>query len=201
MKPIIGLTGGIAAGKSSVARLLQWLGAAVIDADRLSHEELRHPEVVATLREWWGDAVCTADASADRRALAAIVFNDPAELKRLEGLLYPRIMKRRETLVEAYNADPAVSAVVLDAPKLYEAGLDCCCDVVIFVDAEWAERVQRVVAARGWTEEELRRREKLQIPLDTKRANADHVVINHSSIDELRPRIERLFASMLASFS
>lgn len=173
----------------------------MIDADRLSHEELRDPEVVATLREWWGEGVCSADGSADRRALAAIVFNDPAELKRLENLLYPRIMRRREELVEAYNADPAVCAVVLDAPKLYEAGLGDCCDVVIFVDAEWAERVRRVAATRGWTEKELRRREKLQIPLDAKRTNADHVVINHSSIDELRPRIERIFASMLASFS
>ena len=199
-KPIIGLVGGIGAGKSSVARVLQSLGAAVIDSDRLAHDELADPEVIATLRGWWGDEVCPSD-EVDRKALASIVFDDRHELDRLEKLLYPRIHRRRERLVDGFNADPAVRAVVLDAPKLYEAGLGDYCDAVIFVAADWPVRVGRVAALRGWTEEELRRRENLQNSLDTKRANADHVVINHSSMDQLRTDVERIFSSVLATFA
>ncbi|MFH1107853.1 MAG: dephospho-CoA kinase [Planctomycetota bacterium] len=198
-KPIIGLTGGIGAGKSSVARILQSLGAAVIDSDRIAHEELAAPEVIATLRAWWGDEVCPSSNGVDRKALATIVFNDPAELDRLEKLLYPRIHRRREQLVAGYQADPAVRAIVLDAPKLYEAGLGDYCDAVIFVEADWSVRVRRVAASRGWTEDELRRRENLQNLLDTKRANADHVVINHANLDQLRTEVERVFASVLAA--
>ena len=197
-KPIIGLTGGIGAGKSSVARILQSLGAAVIDSDRIAHEELAELEVIATLRAWWGDKVCPSSGGVDRKALATIVFNDPAELDRLEKLLYPRIHRRREQLVAGYQADPVVRAIVLDAPKLYEAGLGDYCDAVIFVEADWSVRVRRVAASRGWTEDELRRRENLQNLLDTKRANADHVVINHAHLDQLRTEVERVFASVLA---
>jgi dephospho-CoA kinase len=199
IKPIIGLTGGIGAGKSSVARILQSLGAAVIDSDRIAHEELSDLEVIATLRAWWGDKVCPSKAGVDRKALASIVFNDPAELDRLEKLLYPRIHRRREQLVAGYQADPAVRAIVLDAPKLYEAGLGDYCDAVIFVEADRSVRVRRVAASRGWTEDELRRRENLQNLLDTKRANADHVVINHANLDQLRTEVERVFASVLAA--
>ena len=199
-KPIIGLVGGIGAGKTCVARMFESLGAAVVDSDRLGHEELREPQVAATLRQWWGEKVCSPAGEVDRSALAAIVFNDPAELGRLEGLLYPRIHQRREALVEGYNADPSVRAIVLDAPKLYEAGLGGYCDAVVFVDAEWSARVQRVAASRGWTEAELKRRENLQNALDKKRMDADYVVDNHSSVDELRSQVERCFSSVLASF-
>jgi len=199
IKPILGLVGGIGAGKSSVARIMESLGAVVIDSDRLAHEELADPEVMVTLRGWWGDKVCRSDG-VDRKALASIVFNDPAELGRLENLLYPRLHRRRKQLVSGYNADPAVRAIVLDAPKLFEAGLGDYCDAVIFVEADWSDRVRRVAASRGWSEEELRRREILQNSLDTKRAKADHVVINHSSLDQLRIDVERIFSSVLAAF-
>ena len=86
IKPIIGLVGGIGAGKSSVARILQSFGAAVIDSDRLAHGELADPEVIATLRSWWGEKVCRSDG-VDREVLASIVFSDPQELDRLEKLL------------------------------------------------------------------------------------------------------------------
>lgn len=199
--PIIGLTGGIGAGKTSVARILASLGAAVIDLDRLAHEELGAPEVIVTLRRWWGGNVFSPDGREDRQAIAAIVFENPGELTRLENLLYPRLVLRCKKLVAAYIADPAIRAVVLDAPKLLEAGLDELCDELVFVEAAWSVRVQRVKRSRGWTEEELGRRENLQNPLDMKKASADHVVINHSGIDALRSQVKRVFSSMLASYA
>ena len=100
-----------------------------------------------------------------------------------------------------YLADSAVLAIVLDAPKLFEAGLDADCDAIIFVEADRSTRVNRARDLRGWSEEELTRRENMQNALDSKRAIADHVVINHSSIDTLRSQVERVFSSLLASFA
>jgi dephospho-CoA kinase len=200
-KPIIGLTGSVGAGKSTVARILESFGAAVIDSDRLTHEELRDPAAIAELRRWWGNSICTPDGQVDRREVAGIVFENPAELRRLEALLYPRLAVRRNELRELRLADPTVCAVVLEAPKLYEAGVDRECDAVIVVDADWAIRVSRVAQERGWTKEQLRGRENLQNPIDKKKEIADYVVINDSSIEELRSQVERVFSSVLASFT
>lgn len=200
-KPVIGLAGGIGAGKSSVARVLESLGAAVIDSDRLGHEALREPAVVETVCRWWGDGICHADGSIDRRAIGEIVFQEPQQLRRLERLLYPRIGRRRADLIDFYEACPEVQAIVIDAPKLYEAGVDKVCDAVIFVDTVQRLRVQRVAVARGWTEAELLRRQNLQNPLDIKKANADYILENNSSIDRLRVEVEEVLSSVLASFS
>ena len=200
-KPVVGLAGGIGAGKSSVARVLESLGAVVIDSDRQCHAEFGDPEVVATIRRWWGDVVCGPGGEVDRQALARIVFDSPAELARLEGLLYPRLARRREELIAAYEADPQVQAIVLDSPKLFEAGLNELCDAVIFVDASRSVRARRLAESRGWTEETLQKRENLLKPLDMKRALADHVVVNHSSIAALRSQVERVFSSVLAALS
>lgn len=200
-KPVIGLSGGIGAGKSVVARLCEEFGAAVIDSDKLAHDELRQPDVVGTLRQWWGNGICRTDGSVDHKRVAAIVFEDGSQLARLEGLLYPRLAARRDVMLDRLDADPAVRAVVIDAPKLYEAGVDRLCDVVVFVDAHRADRVRRVAQSRRWSEDELARREKVQIALDIKRKNADYVVTNHAGIEELRPQVERVFSKILASFS
>ncbi len=199
-KPIIGLVGGVGAGKSSVARILASLGSAVIDSDRLAHEELADPQVAAELRGWWGGEICRPDGTVDRKAVASIVFADRAQLERLEQLLYPRLHRRRETLVAGYDADPAVRGIVLDAPKLYEAGLGAYCDAVIFVEADRAERVRRVGASRGWSQEELQRREGLQDSLDVKKANADYVINNQTDMEALGSEVGRVFASILAAF-
>ncbi len=199
-KPIIGLAGGIGSGKSSAARVLESLGAAVIDFDRLSHEQLAEPDVTATLRRWWGEAILGSDGAVDRKAVAAIVFSDPGELARLQGLLYPRIRRRYEELAAAYVADADVRAVVLDAPKLYEAGLEELCDAVIFVDVDDGVRDRRLAASRGWSVAERQRREKLLKPLDSKRASADYTVKNNSDLDALRREVERVFSAVLTSF-
>ena len=199
-KPVIGLTGGIGSGKSAVARLLESFGCAVIDFDRLAHEELEHPDVVAALRGWWGEPVLDEQGRVNRRAVAGIVFDDPVELDRLERLLYPRLWERRDALLAQHGANPNVRGVVLDAPKLYEANLDELCDCVVFVDADADVRARRLATTRSWSESERTRREKLLKPLDVKRASADYVVKNNSDLDSLRSEIERVFSTVLTSF-
>ena len=199
---VIGITGGIGAGKSTVARGLGQLGALVIDSDQLAHEELQSPEVIAEIRSRWGPRVFAPDGAIDRKALGAVVFDAPGELRKLEDLLYPRIERRRKQIVAEQTGRRGIRAVVLDAPKLYEAGVDKECDAVVFVDADESVRLDRVARTRGWNREELHRREKMQIPLDKKKAMADYVVVNnHPGLDLLTSQLKRIFDSVVGSQS
>src|SRR5262249_1514299 len=120
-KPIIGLSGGIGAGKSEAARLLSEMGADVIDSDAISRRALDSEEVIGLRGTWWGPAVVTADGRADRRRIADIVFADEAQRQRLEVLLHPRVAAERNRRIEAAERDPGVRAIVIDSPLLYEA--------------------------------------------------------------------------------
>jgi dephospho-CoA kinase len=195
-KPVIGLAGGIGSGKSTVAAIMEELGAAVIVLDDISHEELDDPEVLATIQAWWGNQVLKPNGNADRQAIRAIVAEDGEQRKRLERLLHPRIAHRSEELLTRYREDPSVKAIVWDAPLLFEVGLDKRCDYVVFVDAPEAERIQRVADQRGWSAEDLRQMEKSQKPLDLKKKMSDYVVTN-SDIDELRREVEDVFSKIL----
>lgn len=198
-KIVIGLVGGIGSGKSAVARIFESLGAAVIDSDRVAHEVLTQPDVVALIRDWWGERVLNTDGSLNRRAIGEVVFGDPAELTRLEGLLWPRIDRLRVTRMAAIEADSSILAVVWDAPKLIEAGLHRLCDAVVFVESDARIRLDRLKSSRGWTENELQQREARQIPLDMKRPVADYIVTNNAGLDQLRRDVEQVFSRILNS--
>lgn len=206
-KPIIGIAGGIGSGKSTVAAILCDLGAKVIDADRINHQELDSAEVLETLVGWWGEAVVAlapgADGSgvrrrANRSVIREIVRERPAELSRLERLVHPRIARRSEELLAAYDRDPDIRAIVWDAPLLYEVGLAERCDCVVFVHADEPTRLKRVRQARGWDEEDLARLQASQKPLDFKRNRADYTVENNSDMGDLRRQVESVFSRILS---
>ncbi len=196
-KPIIGLAGGIGSGKTEVARILDGLGCVVADADAIARQTLRDPEVRDTLVGWWGDDVLDADGEIDRAAVASIAFGDPQERRRLEALVHPRVEARRRELFDA--APPEVPALVIDAPLLFEAGLDAECDAVIFVDADEAVRRQRVAGSRGWEAAQLDRREESQLPLDQKRERADYVLRNNGELSDLTASVRRLLRTIVGS--
>jgi dephospho-CoA kinase len=175
--PVIGLAGGIGSGKSEVARLLAARGCYVIDSDAAAREVLQRPEVRDELVRWWGRGILGTDGSVDRRAVAKIVFADPEERRRLEGLVHPLVRARRGELIEEARRRGAPAAVI-DAPLLFEAEVDRECDAVIFVDAPRQERLRRVRESRGWSKEELERREGAQMPLEEKRRRSTYVVEN-----------------------
>ncbi len=188
---IIGLAGGIGSGKSTVARVFESLGCMVIDSDKLSKEAMAREDVRETLRQWWGDEVLGADGQVDRRAVAKIVFSDPKERERLEGLIHPLIAQARAKKIEdARNA--GVDAVVVDAPLLFEAGLDKQVDAVVFVDCPFETRLERVKTTRGWDEEELRLREKAQLGVEHKRQRSDYEVVNMGGPDDLRCQVSQI---------
>lgn len=179
-KPVIGLLGGPGSGKSFVAEQFRQLGCAVIDADELAREVLDEPEVRAQIVAWWGEGVLDGEGRVDRRAVARIVFGDRGELDRLESLTHPRVRQRRRDLRRGCQKDPQVVAIVEDVPLLLEKGLSDECDVLVMVDAPRELRLERVRRERGWSEEELEKREKNQWPLDSKRNRADYIVSNHA---------------------
>ncbi len=190
---VIGLVGGIGSGKSEVARVLADEGCVVIDSDAEARRLIQSTSVRDTLVSWWGDEILAEDGTVDRKKVAQIVFSDPEERKRLEGLLHPLIHEARQRKIRE-NAD--VPAIVIDAPLLYEAGVDRECDAVIFVDAPREVRLARVREHRGWDEDELARREVSQMTIEEKRRRADVVIRNDASLEELRRRVRRVFSDL-----
>jgi dephospho-CoA kinase len=194
--PVIGLAGGIGAGKSIVAAALGDLGCVVIDSDAQAKTVLERPEVRDELVRWWGRGVMGADGGIDRKAVAKIVFADERERKRLEALVHPLVRVKRAELARAAR-DSGAAAVVVDAPLLFEAGVDAECDAVIFVDAPREIRLARVRARSGWDDAELERREKSQWPLESKRARSDFVVVNDGPPDVLAARVASVLDQIL----
>lgn len=191
---MVGLVGGIGAGKSAAAAAMARRGAAVVDADRVGHEVLELAHVKAQLGSWWGPGVLRPDGSADRRTVAGIVFADPAERARLEGLVFPHIGRRVERLIAAAAADPAVRFVALDAAVMLEAGWGHVCDRLVYVDAPRDTRLARLAARNGWTPAEVAAREAAQMPADRKAARADAVLVNDGSPERLRERVDALLS-------
>ena len=188
--PIIGLTGGIGSGKSTIASLLKDGGCVVSDADENTSTVLKDSEVRDQLVEWWGKEVLNTDGLVNREAVSQTVFNNEIQRLKLESLIHPRVRLMQES---QFSAAPSETiALVIDAPLLVETGLESLCDVIIFVEASKETRLQRVFDNRGWTSEELELREETQLPLDTKRNKADYVVINEGELDETHNQVKQI---------
>ncbi len=196
---IIGLLGGVASGKSLVARQFGEMGAGVLDADRAGHEVLRLPDVEDEIRNHWGERVFGDDGHVDRARLAAIVFDPSPEggtaRKRLEQITHPRIAQLLSADAEALAAQ-GFRAVVLDAPLLFEAGWDRLCGTLVFVDAPGPVRLRRALA-RGWTEQQFAAREAAQETLDLKRQRADYAIDNSGPPEATFAQVERVWRSLI----
>lgn len=199
-KPIIGLAGGIGSGKSTIARAMAQEGGFVIDADALAREALTRPAVRDELVAWWGDGILDDQGCVDRSRIARIVFDprNAGERERLEALVHPIIAAERERLIAAAEADPGARFIVLDAPLLFEVGLNRSCDRVVFVEADRATRLERVSRTRGWDEAELERREKNQWGLDRKKVLSDDIIVNDASEAASVAQVRHLLSRILA---
>jgi dephospho-CoA kinase len=198
-KPVIGIIGGIGSGKSAVAGLFSREGCAVIDSDALGHEAIELPEVKAELRPWLGEGVFDEQGRVNRKAVGKLVFADPEKLERLNGLIHPRIGRQRDVLMVRHMADPAVKAVVWDTPLLLETGLDRECDVVVFVKASDEMRRERVAKTRGWSAQELAKREKSQIRLDKKALVADYYIDNNGDEVASLLQVQRVLSHLFST--
>ncbi len=195
---VIGVLGGIASGKSEVARQLAGEGGVVLDADRLALDVLHSPEVLEKLRQRFGEGLFGADGLPDRAALGERIFDDPEARRELEGWIHPAVRARISAeLTEARAA--ARSPIVLDVPLLLENdaqhGLVGECDFLVFVETATDVRNRRAQERRGWPTGEVERRERAQIPLTEKRARARHVILNDSGLETLSTRVRALLES------
>ena len=190
----VGLTGGVASGKSTVSAMLAELGAVVIDADLLAREVVAPgtdglAEVVAA----FGPEVIAADGALDRPAVGAIVFADAAKRRVLEGIIHPRV-RARAAEIEA--AAPAGAVVVHDIPLLAETGQAGSFDAVVVVDVPVDTQVERMVSLRGMSREEAESRVAAQATREERLAVATHVVDNTGSLEELRARVDAVYADL-----
>lgn len=192
----VGLTGGIASGKSTVSAILAELGAVVIDADAIAREVVAQgtPGLEAVVAEF-GPGLLTPGGDLDRPAMGALVFADPDARKRLEAIIHPLVHRRSAELEAAAEAD---AVVVHDIPLLAEVGRAGSFDAVIVVDAPTEVQVARMVGDRGWTEEDAESRIAAQASREDRRAIASHVIDNTGSLEDLRRRVEDVYAELAA---
>ena len=190
----VGLTGGVASGKSTVAAMLVELGAVLIDGDQLAREvvEAGTPgldQVVAA----FGPEVLTAEGDLDRPKLGSIVFNDAEKRRLLESIVHPLIFERYAELEAATSPD---DLVVHDIPLLAETGRGSEFDAVVVVDVPDEIRIARMLEDRGWTREDAESRIASQASRVERLAIATHVIVNDGTLAELRRRVEQVYASL-----
>ncbi len=188
--PVIGLTGAVGAGKSTAAAEFARRGCRVLDVDRMGHEALDLPGVRDAVVALLGRDVLGADGRIDRARVAERVFGAPTALAALEAIVHPAVGAQVRDLL-ARPGEEAARASVIDCALLFESGLDRLCDVTLCVRADAAVRRRRVAASRGWSAEDVARREAAQLPAEEKAARADRVIENDADPRALASGIER----------
>jgi len=195
----VGLTGGIASGKSTVSAILRELGAVVIDADALAREVVAKgtPGLAAVVEEF-GPDLLTADGDLDRAAMGALVFADESARRRLEAIVHPLVFER---IVDLETHAPDGAVVVHDIPLLAESGRAAGpdrggFDAVLVIDAPQDVQVERMVRDRGWTEADALARIAAQATPEDRRAIATYVIENTGSLTDLRRQVEKIYGEL-----
>ena len=197
--PLIALTGGIASGKSTIARRLAEHGALVVDADQIVRDvQAPGSPVLTQIAEAFGDGVITAEGALDRASLGAKVFGEPELLARLNGIVHPAVRAESQRRFEAaYAADPS-AVVVYDVPLLVEARVDDPWDLIVVAHAPVSERLRRLVELRGMGERSAQERIDAQVSDDRRLAIADVVIDTSGTIEETRVQADALWERIRA---
>ncbi len=194
---LVGLTGGVATGKSTVAGMFQRCGALVIDADALAHAvvEPGKPAWRAIVKTF-GKAVLNPDRTLNRQALGAIVFRNRAKLRRLEQIIHPRVAREQARLARQAAHHNPKTVVIYDVPLLFEAGIDKRVDTIIVVTADRETQIARLKKRNGFTRAEAIRRIRSQLPLRNKVAAANYLLDGTTARPRLLPLVKRLYREL-----
>ncbi len=192
---VVGLLGGIASGKSTVAQMFKEHGAAIVDADELAHEALEQPDVQEQIKTQFGEEY-VSNGSVNRSLLASAVFSDVDNIKKLNALVHPYVLNRIEQRIETFRNEHESSVLVLDVPLLVETDLHSVCDTLLFTDAPLETRIERANENRDWSADELRRREAAQEELSLKRDMADFTIDTSESLKKMRNRVSSLYSRL-----
>ena len=194
---ILGLTGSIGSGKSSVAATLEQCGAFVIRADEIARQVVAPgTPALQEISRQFGPEVVTEDGALDRQKMADIVFSEPIRRRVLEQIIHPKVREREEELIRQHGDHPLV---VLEIPLLFETGAEKMCGAVAVVTVNERERYRRLKDGRGMTESEIRRRLDAQLPEEEKARRADYVIENSGSPEETRRAVEILYRKLTDS--
>ncbi|UTT38379.1 dephospho-CoA kinase [Glutamicibacter mishrai] len=190
----VGLTGGVASGKSAVAAKFAELGAVVIDADALARDVVAPGTPgLAAIKDSFGAGILLPDGSLDRKALGAIVFSDEPQRLKLNAIVHPLV---RQAAKELREQAPAEALVVEDIPLLVESGQAEDFDAVIVVQAPHEERIRRMVEDRGWSVEDARSRMAAQATDEQRAAVAEYVLENYGTLEDLQGRVADLYQQL-----
>lgn len=194
---LVGLTGGVATGKSTVAKMFKRCGAIVIDADELAREvvEPGKPAWHAIVRTF-GKNILRPDRSLDRHALGAIVFGNRTKLRRLERIIHPRVAREQQRLVRQIAKRKPHAVVIYEVPLLFEAGVDKRVDKIIVVTADRNTQIARLKKRNGLSRAESLRRISSQMPLVKKTQQADHLLNGTLLRPSLRKQVGQLFRGL-----
>lgn len=197
----VGLTGGIATGKSTVARFLARLGAAVLDADQVVRE-LQRPgtKVYRAILQAFGPGILQSDGTIDRKRLGEMVFQDEGARRRLEAIVHPALVAAIKERLRVFEAQ-GVELCVVELPLLIEAGAQGRFDWVVVVTAPEEVQVSRLMADRGLTREEALARIQSQMPLQEKVGAADFVIENAGDLQEMERRVQEVYRALLQKSS
>jgi dephospho-CoA kinase len=197
---IIGLTGGIASGKSTVSRALRELGAIVIDADEVAHT-IMEPGKPAweDIIEHFGSGVLYADQTIDREKLGAIVFNNPERLQVLNQITHPRVGEQFKQIITTLRAEKSDAVLFMEVPLLYETHMERICDEVWVVWVDEETQIQRLMKRDGLSREDALKRIDAQMSLDEKARRADFVIDNRYSIEETIASATKYYNNILAN--
>jgi len=187
---VIGLLGGIGSGKSTVARIIEARGGGRIDCDDIVHELYKIESVIESVAREFGDQVRGPDGI-DRSTLGKVALASEEAIKRLMSIVHPLVVRAVQGgLSELEKVDARFA--VIEAAFLIEAGLDKFCDTIWFIDVDAEECRKRVVSDRGWSEEEIIKRDQYQMTPEEKRAHADAVIENRSDLAALEAQVDKL---------
>jgi dephospho-CoA kinase len=197
----VGLTGGIASGKTTVAGLLAEHGAFVLDADKIGHDLIApggaaHEDVVAR----FGPAIVDPDGSISRPRLGAIVFADPEARRALDALVHPHILPEVQRRIAEYLETGRALVAIVDAALLVEAGIHRRFDRLVVVRCVRETQIRRLITRNGLSRGEAERRIDAQAPLETKLAEADYVVDTDGTMRQTREQVDRLWKDLLADY-
>ncbi|HWQ69877.1 MAG TPA: dephospho-CoA kinase [Patescibacteria group bacterium] len=198
---VVGLTGGICSGKSTITAMFQRLGATVIDADQVARELVEPGQpLFEAVASTFGREVVGADGRIDRRRLGAIVFADPEARRRLEALLHPAIIEECERRIRQAEVSGAAACLV-DAALLIESGWHARCDAVILVEASEVVQLDRLVMLRGLNRDDAMQRIRSQMPQHEKRRYAHYVIENDGPLDETERQVKVVWEQLCATVS
>jgi len=196
MTRVIGLTGGIGSGKSTISQFLAESGASIVDADKIGHESYQpNTDSWRELVKTFGNQILAADNTIDRQKLGTIVFSSPVKLKRFNAIVHPRMFEMAKQQIEDYRRK-GTEVVVLDAPILYETNWTSLVDEVWVVVSNEANVIKRAVARTGLPEEQIRVRIRSQISNEERIKRAQVVIHNDGSAEDLKKKVKELWEQL-----